>query len=86
MLSALVTAAFQAGLSPRQQGGQLFLSRFGHHVRIRQIAGQWWINAPDTPNGEPVGPIQDEDALMVAASEALDAASARSRQSLVQGQ
>ncbi len=84
-LSALVTAAFQAGLSPRQQGGQLFLSRFGHHVRIRQITGQWWIDAPDAPSSEAVGPIQNEDALMVAASEELAAASARSRQSLVQG-
>ncbi|NKY96750.1 hypothetical protein [Nocardiopsis alborubida] len=82
MLSALVDAAFQAGLSPRQQGGQLFLSRFGHRVHVRQDAGQWWV---DAPNGEAVGPIEDEDALMVAAAEVLDTVSARSRQTLVQG-
>ncbi|WP_435109240.1 hypothetical protein [Nocardiopsis synnemataformans] len=81
----LASAAYRAGLTLHQDGGQLFLSRFGHHVRIRPIAGQWWIDAPDAPSSKAVGPIEDEDALMVAASEALAAASARSRQSLVQG-
>lgn len=80
--SPLASAAYRAGLTLNQQGGQLSLSRFGHRVYIRQDAGRWWVDASGSPAKDAVGPLADEDALMVAAAEVLDTVSARARQTL----
>ncbi|MFE7461717.1 hypothetical protein ACWFMI_23275 [Nocardiopsis terrae] len=78
----LASAARQAGLTLHHRGGYLVLSRFGSRIGIREHQGQWWLHRPDT---EDLGPFTGEAELMRAGAQELDAARARSRESLVRG-
>lgn len=78
----LVDAARENGLSLRREGGRFWACRFGRGVELLEDHDQWWVLTETPPS---LGPYQNPQDLLQAASEVLTEQADRSRHRLVQG-
>lgn len=79
----LVDAARTSGVSLRREQGQFWACRFGRSVELAEDHDQkWWVL---TDSQSPLGPYQDPQDLLRAASTVLAEQADRSRHRLVQG-
>lgn len=79
----LVDAARKSGVSLRRERGQFWACRFGRSVELLEDHDQkWWVRADSQ---SPLGPYQDPQDLLRAASAVLTEQADRSRHQLLPG-